>query len=248
MKADFEIRETLDDLNAHPEILDSIPEDEQHNAAADILAERNKLYKRDIWSWLTDCVLTTDEATQNLTPWPSHLTYLKELLACVNECQMVAIPKSRRMMVSWALAAWCTHRARFFGNNAIFWQSETEDKSAFAVDKRCAFIEDNSIPEGLRRTYAAIRTTKGAIGRMTYRLTGSYIWAIPQGGAVLRTYTPSVLVMDESEFMPEAHQALTAALPAAEKGAKLILISSSNGPAGVLAGICKEIGFTRWGA
>jgi len=248
--ADFEIPvEKLDALEAairaDPDRIFQLPEETRVQAAIDVAAAENTAEKRDIWRWLTKRVTTIDEATQTQARWPAHMGYLKELLAFVDEHQMVAIPKSRRMMVSWALAAWCTHRARFFPNNAIFWQSENEDKAAFVVQNRCAYIEDH-IDEGRRRSYSAIRTTKGVIGRLTYRDTKSYIWGIPQGGDVLRTYTPAVLVMDECDFMQEGPAALTAALPAVEKGSKLVLISSSNGPGGILAGICKEIGIRSW--
>jgi len=249
--ADFEIPvEKLDALEAairaDPKKLFELSEDDRVQAAVDIMAARNAIYRADINRWLRDCVWTVDEATQTQAKWPSDLVYLSELLAFVNENAMVAIPKSRRMMVSWALAAWCTHRARFFPNNAIFWQSESEDKAAFVVQNRCEFIEDHIEPEPFRRTYSSIRTTKGVVGRITYRDTKSYIWGIPQGGDVLRTYTPAVLVMDECDFMQEGPAALTAALPAVEKGSKLILISSSNGPGGILAGICKDVGIRSW--
>ncbi|KKK62562.1 hypothetical protein LCGC14_3003110, partial [marine sediment metagenome] len=63
---------------------------------------------------------------------------------------------------------------------------------------------------------------------------------------VIRTYTFSKLVMDESEFQTEGNAAFIAALPIAEKGAKLVVLSSSNGPGGVLAGLCADVGFTRF--
>ena len=113
------------------------------------------------------------------------------------------------------------------------------------MDKRCTFIEDH-LEAPYRRAYQSLKTTKGAIGRITYESTGSYLWAIPQGDSVIRAYTFSVLISDEMDFQPEGHQALVAALPIAEKGAKLVLLSSSNGPSGVLAGICRDVGFLRF--
>jgi phage FluMu gp28-like protein len=171
---------------------------------------------------------------------------LNELADIIDSEPLIAIPKSRRMMVTWLLAAWVTHRARYTPHQAIFWQSENEDKAAAAVSKRCAWIEDHLEHPDQRLPYTSIKTAKGEIGRMTYRSTGSYIWAIPQGGDALRQYTPSVWVCDEVEFQDKATEALVAAMPFAEKGAKLILISSSNGPRGVLAEMCKEVGFVRF--
>jgi hypothetical protein len=204
-------------------------------------------YKKDPWLWLTSEVYTVDEATQKKRKWPER-EYLKELVWVLMNENLVVIPKSRRMMVSWLFAALSVYEARYFPNHAIFIQSETEDKAAYIVDKRCSFIEEHLEEPLLRRRYKPIRTTKGAIGRMTYADTGSYIWAIPQGGSIIRTYTFSRLYMDESEFQDEGDDALGAALSIAETGkdSKIVLVSTSNGPMGVMADICRQAGFTRW--
>lgn len=248
--SDFEIpAANLDALDAairaDPSRLELLTEEQQVQAAVDIMAARNTLYKRDIWRWLRETVWTIDEASQEQIRWPDK-QYLRELFEIIDGHSMIAIPKSRRMMVTWAIAAWAVHKARFFPNYAIFIQSENEDKAAFVIDKRCAWIEDHIEPAPFKREYSSIKTSKGAVGRITYKQTGSYIWGIPQGDDVIRTYTPSCLVLDEAEFQPEAHAALVAALPAVEKGSKLILVSSSNGPSGVIASIAKEIGITSW--
>jgi len=203
-------------------------------------------YARDPWLFIREQVRTIDEAAQiEELPFPDK-PYLEELVAALESEPMLAIPKSRRVMATWTVSAFCVHRIRYRRANGIFWQSETEDKSAYAVDKRLVYIEEHLTNPMFRRRFKTIRTSKGLVGRMEYEITGSYAWAIPQGGKVGRTYTPSVWVMDESEFMEEADEALTAALAFAEKGAKLIVISSSNGPRGVLAGLCRDIGFTRF--
>jgi phage FluMu gp28-like protein len=211
-----------------------------------LLAEMDTRYQSSNRDWLLEQVWTIDEASQQELRWPADKIYLLELMDAFERYECLAIPKSRRMMVTWAVAAWAVWRARYHRNNAIFVQSENEDKAAYVIDKRCAWIEDHLEDSDLRRPYKALHTSKGAIGRMAYEGTGSYIWGIPQGGDVIRTYTFTALVMDEVEFQPEGHEALTAALAAVEKGAKLVLISSSNGPRGVLAEICREIGFTRF--
>jgi len=202
-------------------------------------------YMADFVTFAETQIVTKDEASQKHVPWPAK-TYLQEVGGFLMEESLLAFPKSRRMLMTWIVAAFCTWRARYFENNAVFWQSEIEDKSAFVVQERCQFMEDHLKSLALRRAYTATRTAKGVVGRLQYLRTKSYIWGIPEGGNVLRTYTPTNLVMDETEFQPEAHEALTAAMPFVEKGAKLILLSSSNGPNGVMAGICREIGFVRF--
>lgn len=217
------------------------------DAAFDVAVRaRDTAYGNDPWAWLTEQVITRDEATQAQTPWPKDKQYLRELLSALDREQMLAIPKSRRMMVTWLVAAWVTWRVRYRPNNEVYWQSATETVAAEAVNGRCAFIEDNLRTPFLRRKYAGLRTQGGLIGRMRYDQTGSGITAIAEGGDKIRSRTPSILVMDECEFQPEAPMALTAAMATVEKSAKLVLISSSNGPRGVLAEICREVGLPRF--
>jgi hypothetical protein len=210
-----------------------------------LLAAMDEEYKNDPWLWLTNEVITQDEATQVAIPWPDK-EYLKDLFWLFQHEAIICLPKSRRMMVSWACSAWAVFNARYFPHHAIFYQSETEEKSAFIIDKRCQFIENNLREPLLRRKYKPIKTHQGLVGRMTYEDTGSYIWAIPQGDDAIRSYTFSLLIMDESEFQPEGRKALGSALPTAEKHAQLIIPSTSNGPQGVLADICRACGFTKF--
>lgn len=219
---------------------------ERIRLAASLVDQADQRYATDLWAWLSECVTTIDEASQVRFEWPGDLGYLKELAQALLEIKFLVIPKSRRMMVSWLCAAYACWLARYQANRAIIFQSKTEDDAAYILDKRIAFIEGNlRLPE-LERKYRPIRTTKGAIGRITYVKTGSYIWAISQGEHVVRSLTYSNLIMDEADFQPEGHEALQAALPQLEKGSQLVLVSSSNGPRGIVAEICKEIGMVRW--
>jgi len=221
-------------------------ETEQAGAYTSLLSALDEDYKANLWLWLTEQVWTQDEASQQVRRWPDKV-YLQELCGFIDEEPMLAFPKSRRVMATWLVAGWCTHRVRYQPHNAIYIQSEAEGKAAYVVDQRCAFIEDHLNEPKLRRPYQALRTHEGLIGKMTYTPgTDSYILAIAEGGEKMRTFTPSVLVLDESEFQPRGHQALVAALSLVEKKAKIILLSSSNGPIGVMAGICREAGFRRW--
>ena len=215
----------------------------------EILREiKDREHSQDCWQWACDQVQTIDEARQCESPWPVDKVYLKELLDYYEAESLIAIPKSRRLMVSWSIALWSTWRARYHPYNAILIQSEKEEKSAYVIDKRCKYIEDHLIDPSMARSYHEIRTKAGMVGRMTYDDTGSYIQAIAQGAAQVRGYTLSALIMDECEIQEKAHAALAAALPLIEdsKNAKLILIGTSNGPGGVLATMCRDVGFVKF--
>lgn len=198
--------------------------------------------------WAREQVRTVDEATQTVRGWPPDKPYLDELFELFEEEQLIALPKSRRLLVTWSVALWATWRARYHPHNAIYIQSDKLEKSAYVTDKRCKFIEDNLVDEWCKRSYTSIRTSQGMVGRITYPDTASYLVAVAAGADMIRSYTASAVIMDESEFQENAHAALDAmtALTESNKNVKLILISTSNGPGGVVAEICKDVGFVKW--
>ena len=229
-------------------VLEALPDTESEELVNQILLEADRRYAYNFNRWLADQVMTIDEADNEIKRWPIDKVYLGELNDVLTHERAIGIPKSRRMLVTWDVAAYLTWKTRYYPGVAGFWMSETETKAAYTVSKRCAFIEDNLRTPALRRKYDSIRTTGGEIGKMTYDLTRSYIWALASGANVMRAFTPSVLVLDESDFQEKGHESFAAALPFLEKRTQLIVISSSNGPSGVLAQLCKEANFVRFAA
>ena len=213
------------------------------------LSRLDAAYRKDLHLWLEEQVWTVDEAGADTFRFPNRKDkpFIHEALDYLHEESLPVFPKSRRVMVSWSVAAYCVHRTRYFAANAVFWQSLNVEKAAYIVGRRCAWIEDHLDDPELRRPYKAHRVgSSGDIGRMEYLETKSYIVGIPQGEDAVRSFTGTILVMDEIDFQPEGPAALVAALPMVEKKAKLVLITSSNGPRGVVAGICKQVGFVRF--
>jgi hypothetical protein len=211
-------------------------------------AIKDREYGADCKLWAHEQVRTVDEATQKLRHWPDDKPYLDELLDLYESEQLIALPKSRRLLVTWSVALWMTWRCRYYLYNAAYIQSDKEEKSAYVVDQRCKFIEDNLAEDWCKRSYNSIRTKNGMVGRLTYPDMASYIVGVAEGADKIRSYTASIIVLDECEFQEGAHAALTAimALVEGNKNVTCILISTSNGPQGILAGICKEVGFVKW--
>lgn len=231
-----------------------ISDQEQAGALIAFKEELDDQYRLNPWKFFCQQVRTVDESatvgplTENSTrirPWPRHHGYLREALAVLQNEPLVAFPKSRRMMVSWLVAAFFTHDARYNANGALFYMSETEQKSAFAVDKRCLFIEEHLRNEEFRLYPRTMKTKTGLVGHITYP-NESYIWALASGGDVLRQYTATRVFVDECEFQDEAPAVVRAALPLVENGAQLILASSSDGPTGVLAELCEACGVRKY--
>ena len=229
----------------NPEALLSLSEEQQYAAAMALVAEKDAVWSQDAYKWATEAVSTIDEASSSILPFPDK-AYLADLFDAMEHEKRLAVVKSRRMTITWAVAAKLLHKVRYKRHVAGFIQSETETKSAFVIDKRMKFIEDNLLPL-YRRRYDSIRGVSGMVTKMSYD-TGSYAWGIAQGADVFRTYTPTFIFMDEIEFMEQGHQSFVAALPFIEKDCQIVLVSTSNGPHGVLADMARSAGFVRFKA
>lgn len=227
----------------------------EREEAALLLSERDELesiYAENPWKFFYQQIITVDES-QVITsfkparkyPWPKDYGYLKESLAVLQGEPLVAFPKSRRMMVSWLMSAYYIWAARFQPNSALFYMSETEQKAAFAVDKRCKFMEDNLKDPAFRLSIREMKTKTGLVGHMTYP-NDSYIWALASGGDVLRQYTATKIFLDECEFQDESPAVVRAALPMVENGSQLILASSSDGPIGIIAELADACGIKSY--
>lgn len=240
-----DVRRLEASVRANPDALASLSEQQQLSAAQQIIALRDAEYAKSAWVWASEQVMTKDEASAEVRPWPADKVYLHDLFDAMEASPKLAVAKSRRMFVSWAVATFLTHRIRYRKHYAGFVQSATEDKSAFIVDQRMKFIEDN-LPQIYRREYTANKTVQGKVGTITYTRTGSYGKAIAQGGDAFRAYTPTFVFMDEIEFMERGHESFVSVLPFSEKNCQIILASSSNGPHGVLADMARSAGFVRF--
>lgn len=228
----------------NPQALLALPEDQQMAAAQVLLAAQEDEYRLDAWKWATEQVRTIDEASSSERSFPDW-EYLHDLFDALKTVKKLALPKSRRMFVSWAVSTFLLHRIRYWKNVAGFIQSETETKSAYLIDKRMKWIEDHLSPL-YRRPYEATRGVGGMVTTMTYAGTGSYAKALAQGADAFRAYTPTFVFLDEIEFMERGHESFVAALPFAEKDCQIVLCSSSGGPHGVLADMARSAGFTRF--
>lgn len=220
---------------------------EQSEAGRLALDAIDRSYASSAWEWAVDLVVTLDEATNSIRPFPAkEKAFGRELFQQFDAEKWVVLPKSRREFASWLAAIWLVHRARYSPVFAGFWSSANEDRAALAVQDRCVFIEENLRMPELRRKLDKHRTAKGLVGRANWS-AHSYIYAIPAGGDVLRGPTPSAVVQDEFDFQPDADKAQQAAVPLIRDGlTKFIQITTSNGPAAPVARHCKEIGFIRW--
>lgn len=182
--------------------------------------EREKC-RRDPWHWLTTWALTLDPHDKEtpIKPFPIK-EYLKNYIDIWISNNLIAVPKSRQMMISWINVALFLWDTQFGIGRFTFFQSKKEDDANKLV-KRAKFINENQ-PEWLaprgQNSYCSL----------SFPTLNSIILGIPQGGDQIRMNTASGIFMDEAAFMPEAYDALVAAKPTIVGGGKLVMVSSAN--------------------
>lgn len=132
----------------------------------------------------------------------------------------IFIPKTREMVTSWSVMVYATHRAQWYKSEVIV-QTESEDKAMELVGyAECLYRYQ---PDWLKSRHPLKR------GPSTLEIewkAGGRVLGIPKGVNKLRLYHPTIYIMDEAAFLPEAQACYDAAQPVA----KQIIAISSAGP------------------
>lgn len=180
-------------------------------------------WKYDPWQWIKDCCWTMDEADEGKVkkfPDKEYLSHICEVWMIEN---ILAIPKTRRMMLSWLMIALHLWAAMFRPNSAVFVQSKKQEDSDFLIaDKRMMFIYYH-LPVWVRLQVVA--TYKSCNIDFS---NGSYVKAIGQGADQLRGYTASYIMCDEIAFWEQCENTWGALKPTIQGGGRVALISSAG--------------------
>ena len=197
-----------------------------------------QLCKNDPYYWLTHWAKTTDshylEWEDPVKTFPEK-EYIRIFVDEWRNNTILAIPKSRQMMISWlcvAIYLWDTqfHKARF-----TCFQSKREDDADELV-KRLKHIWDNE-PAFLKRyynedgTYIELKANPTSRGNHLYckfelPAIGSRVLGIPQWGNIVRMQTLSWMLSDEAAFQEEMDDAYTALKPTLSGWGKLTMVST----------------------
>lgn len=178
---------------------------------------------------LLDCLLVSGKIVRPLEArYALAADVSEEFLAASYDLGMFMVEKSRQIMFTWVTCAYLLWRAKFREHQLLIVQSKREEDAAKlvcwskqeATEARINFMEEN-LPSYLQ-------TLSTATYCHLHFQNGSHIWAIPEGGEMIRSNTPSVLFSDEAAFQPEFGGAYRAAIPAVEGGGQLICGSSAN--------------------
>jgi len=157
-------------------------------------------------------------------PRKRYIVYVLRELA---RNQLVAIPKSRQIMITWTVLCYLLHMALFNQHRLIFLQSKKEDDAVALIDRvkhtytHLPWWIQSAAP--LRKKMPIMPYNKLLVGN------GSTIWGIPQGPDILRQHTASAIMADEGAFQAKHEDSYKAAKPTIDGGGKYIIVSSANG-------------------
>lgn len=190
---------------------------------SDVLATLQR-YRESAWDWATECVVTQDQADikNPIKDFPNK-EYLKLYFEVWEKEPLLAVPKSRRMFLSWATIALYTHDTIFnVGRHQGFVSKKEEDANDLVL--RAKFILDNmkkKLPSELIPKY------KHRYCHLEFPDINSKIQAFPSGADQIRQHTLSGMMFDEIAFWPDGEETYGAVAPLLEKNARITLISSA---------------------
>lgn len=181
---------------------------------------------QDPWEFASHCVWTQDPQDQlnPIKPFPKQFHYLKVLFSFWMQKRLTAIPKSRRMFISWGVLTLYAWDTMFHPGRHVAFVSKKEEDGDVLIE-RVVFIlkqieERGLLPPDLipkyRKTYC----------KLDFYEIGSKIEAYPAGSDQLRMHAFSGIMGDEMAFWPDAQKMYAAAMPTIEGGGRFTAISS----------------------
>lgn len=170
-------------------------------------------------------VRTLDEVDKQspIKHFPVGLEYLRWYVRLWQKERLIAVPKSRRMKMSWTNIALYLHDTMFFkGRNYAFVSKKEDDSDALV--KRAEFILKHLDPEIFPKELVPAFESKYCL--LSFPQIQSKIQGFPSGADQLRQYTFSGILGDECAFWPDAQEMYSGSYPTLEGGGRMTLISS----------------------
>lgn len=188
------------------------------DAIRDERCKRDPLYWAQHWT-RTENPHYVEQELQFRSPFPVKSYFGPMFKAFAHEDRLF-IPKTREMLTSWATMVWATHRAQWFKAECVV-QTESEDKAKQLLSyAECLYRNQ----ESFLRQFHPLTGEPSALN-IQWK-DGGRVFGIPKGETKIRMYHPTIYIMDEAAFLPEAEQCYNAAHPVARQ----IIAISSAGP------------------
>jgi hypothetical protein len=199
---------------------------QQADRSVDYWKNKLETWVNDPYQFACDVVFTQD-AVDSVNPikrFPQQFEYLKVFTKIWLTEKRMAVPKSRRMFMSWYCVILHLWDTMFHGGRNIAFVSKKED-DANELIQRCIFILENikeeDWPKELRPRY------EDKFNFIKFPQLNSTIQGFPQGADQLRQFTFSRIMADEMAFWDQAKQMYASSVPTLEGGGAITAISSA---------------------
>lgn len=194
--------------------------------------ERYCAFRDDPWLFLKYVVWTQDEVDQEnpIKLYPSHLEYLEFIVRMWQRKKKLAIPKSRRLTVSWTFIGLALHDCIFNKGRSWALVSKKEEDSKELL-QRAKFIYDH-IPPDMISPDLLPKLKRGEMQTsppvMEFPDIYSKLAGFPSGANQMRQRGFSGLFFDEVGFWDEAEAAFVSAEPTIKGGGRMVMVSTRN--------------------
>ena len=191
---------------------------------------RYKQLRDDPWLFLKHCVYTLDEVDEKnpIKPYPSNFAYCYLLVRMWQSHKKLAVPKSRRMTVSWTFIALTVWDVIFHKGRSWAFTSKKEEDAKELIE-RAEFILKH-IPSEILSPDLIPKIKNGKMQTsppvLEFPEVSSKIQGFPQGGNQLRQRGFSGILEDECAFQEESEDTYAAAEPTIKGGGRMIKVSS----------------------
>jgi hypothetical protein len=170
-----------------------------------------------------------DKGTAPYARFPK-MPYFPRLFELMMSERRLFIPKSREMMLSWAVIGYAVWLCQWHPATEAIVQSEKLDKSIESVSGRenpgYARTLWERQDEFLKRNHPLSKASTDMPGDLFAWENGSSLRGVASGADQFRQYHPALVILDEAAFLPGA----AASYDTAEAVASQIIVVSSAGP------------------
>ncbi len=166
---------------------------------------------RDQFYWLTTATKTKDEQDEiePYKPFPRK-QYLWEILQVLLNEKELFVEKSRTMMLSWLISAYCAYKMFTSPATGIVFQSQDEDRAVH--DVRCVkILWENSI-DPLKKRWPLKKELHTQPHWRLDLANGSWCTGIPGNPDKIRSEHPSIVVLDEAAHIEQGEQSYNVAV------------------------------------
>jgi hypothetical protein len=196
-------------------VLSSLPTLQQ---IRDERCKRSALYWAQTWT-KTENPHYEKQGLPFRAPFPQKSYFVSLFDALALEPKLF-VPKSRDMMTSWSALIWATHQAQWKKAFAVV-QTMKEGKAMELISYADCLYRNQ--PEWLRN-FHPLKSSNAT--ELTWE-NGGRVLAVPGGEHQIRTYHPTIFIMDEAAFLPEAEQCYNSA-KASSPNIQMIAVSSAG--------------------